>query len=129
MSERINSRVPKYNYFDYKSGRCSDIQYFRSAYGGTVTKHYAERDAKKSHPFFLIIRKADDCNYTCYEAKVYDLTRGLLDKEQIYEQVSNATYWNGTDEEAGYKDSFRFRDYVQFLADSFMIEDALEKAK
>lgn len=122
MSFNVEQKRPKYTYFDFKAGRCKDVDYFRSAYGGVVTKHFDERDTDKTHPFFLVYREVKEseiCHY--YEVKVYDFTRGLIIKKKVRNKISNELCWNGDDEHLGIKDNNYFREYVQYLIDSFII--------
>lgn len=121
MSDFVGQRRPKYTYFDFKAGKCSDLEYFRSAYGGKVTKHYAFRDTEHAHPFFLVNRRVDEGRYHYFELKVYDLKRGLIDKKVREHAVTNNFYWNGDDENAGFCDSAYFREYVQYLIDTLDI--------
>lgn len=119
MSERYVSSLPKYNWYDYKAGRCSDLDYYKSAYGGsgsTVTKHFDPKDTKKDHPFFVIKRnvRVNFWGEKVAEFKVYDMSRGLLNKEE-HTDVTNSVYWKE------YKKSFPHMNYVDFLADTFAI--------
>lgn len=126
MSERYQTGVPKYNWYDYKAGRCTDLEYYKAAYGGpgsVVTKHYDAKDLKKDHPFFVVKRavKTNFWGERVCEFKVYDMTRGLLNKEEQPESVTNKEYWND------YKTSYSHLSYVDFLADTFAIITSLPK--
>ena len=118
MSERYVSSVPKFNWYDFKAGRCSDLDYYKSAYGGpgsVVTKHYDKKDSRKQHPFFVVKHggKTNFWGEKCAEFKVYDMSRGLLSKEEREDSLSNKEYWNE------YKSTYSHMNYVEFLADTF----------
>lgn len=129
MGYSIEQQKPKYTYFDFKAGRCSDLEYMRCAYGGTVTKHFVGCDGDQMHPFFLIIREVKEPGIHHYEAKVYDLERGLIDKRKLSHKPSNIQYWDGDDEVLGFKDNFYFKEYVQFLLDSGKIIRKIKRSK
>ena len=79
------------NYTNYKSGLCTDMEFFKFSYAGKkgqVLKRYVKA-LGRGHPFYIIKRPLNDQN-TFFEFKVYDFFHdGFVEKEQIREDKEN----------------------------------------
>lgn len=94
----------RFNYFAWKNGACTNLEYYQNNYGGEVTEHFltffkgGKKHKMKRSPLYLIKRVVkDDYGRPYVECKVYSPGKeGTLFKEKIWDEpkISSKRIWD-----------------------------------